>query len=134
MPSVIDKIISKLEEYDINLYQEYAYDKEKCHYFMVEDMVICLNKREKSLSISFKATSKPERVANNILILQEIPGINKDFEIMDSFIFNEKGTLLTGDVAYKEVEKCIGDDRVREYIISQQQLSFLLNSKNLGNC
>lgn len=134
MSNVIDLIISKLEEYGINLYQEYSYDKKKSHYFMAEDMVICLNKKDKSLGVSFKATAKPERVANNIFILQEIPGINEDFEILDSFVFNKKGKLLVGDKAYKEVENCIGEDKIREYIIAQQQLHALVTSKKFGNC
>lgn len=134
MSNIIDLIVSKLEEYGIDLYQEYSYDKKKSHYFMAEDMVICLNKKDKSLGVSFKATSKPEKVANNIFILQEIPGINEDFEIMDSFIFNGKGKLLTGDKAYKEVDKCIGEDKIRDYIITQQQIHMLVSSKKLGHC
>lgn len=134
MSSVIDLIISKLEEYGIDLHQQYAYDKKKNHYFMAEDMVICLNKKEKSLGVSFKATVKPERVANNIFILQEIPGIDENFEILDSFIFNKDGKLLVGDKAYEEVEKCIGEDKVREYIITQQQVHALVTSKKFGNC
>jgi hypothetical protein len=131
MSKVVDKIISKLEEYGIEIYHHYSLDKN--YYFLVEEMIICLEEEE-NLSISFKATTKPEVVANNILLLQEIKEVNKDFSIAESFIYNEKGEFLMGDKSHKEVEKSIGNEKVKEYVLNQQQLQYLLTAKKIGNC
>lgn len=127
----VENILKKLDEYGFELYNQYS-DENNNHYFMIDDMVLCYDDNDGILSIAFKASSKPEKVANNILILKEINGIN-DIEIMESFIYKGK-EILSGKDAHNYIEKVRGKKEIGKYIQKQNQIQMLLYSKIYGNC
>jgi len=127
----VENILKKLDEYGFELYNQYS-DENNNHYFMIDNMVLCYDEIDETLSIAFKASTKPETVANNTLILKEINGI-KDIEIMESFIYKGK-EVLSGNEAHKYVEKVHGNKEIGKYINKQNQIQILLHSKIYGNC
>ena len=127
----VENILKKLDEYGFELYNQYS-DENHNHYFMIDDMVLCYDDNDEILSVAFKASSKPESVANSILILKEIDGI-KGFEIMESFIYKGK-EMLSGKEAHNYVEKVHGKKEIGKYIQKQNQIHMILSSKINGNC
>jgi len=127
----VEKILKKLKEYGFKIYNQYS-DDDGNYYFMIDNMVISYDINCKVLSIAFKASTKPEVVANNVLILKEVDEI-KDFIIMESFIY--KGTkILSGKEAHKYIEETHGKKEVGKYIREQNELDILLYSKYFGHC
>jgi hypothetical protein len=127
----VENILKKLDEYGFELYNQYS-DENNNHYFMIDDMVLCYDDNDKILSIAFKASTIPEHVANSLLILKEIDGIN-DIEIMESFIYKGK-EILSGEEAHNYIEKVHGNKEIGKYINKQNQIQILLHSKIYGNC
>lgn len=126
----VKKILKKLDEYGFELYNQYSDDNN--YYFIIDDMVLCYDDNDEILSVAFKASTKPEKVANNTLILKEIEGI-KDLEIMESFIYKGK-EILSGKDAHKYIEKVHGKKEIGKYLQKQNQIQMLLYSKKHGNC
>jgi hypothetical protein len=105
-------IKQKLDEYGIEVVNRYDCNEES--YFVTDDMIICYRGEADRLAISFDAGLIPERVANNIMILQEIEGLNHDFEIMDSFRYGVKQKFVTGKEAHEAVIKSIESEYQRK--------------------
>lgn len=131
MTQGVKKILKKLEEYGFELYNQYT-DENDNQYFIIDDMVLCYDDNNGILSVAFKASLRPENVANSILILKEIDEI-KDFHIMESFIYKGKD-ILSGDEAHEYVEKVHGNKEIGKYISKQNEIQILLHSKFYGNC
>jgi len=126
----VEQILKKLDEYGFELYNQYS--DENNYYFIIDDMVLCYDDNDEILSVSFKASTKPEKVANNVLILKEIDGI-KGLEIMESFIYKGK-EILSGKDAHEYIKKVYGKKEIGKYIKKQNQIQTLLYSKRHGNC
>jgi len=127
----VEKILKKLDEYGFKLYNQYS-DENNHYYFIIDDMVLCYDDNDEILSVAFKASTKPETVANNVLILKEIDGI-KNLTIMESFIYKGK-EILSGKDAHEYIEKVYGKKEIGKYIRKQNQIQMLMYSKNHGNC
>lgn len=127
----VEKILEKLDEYGFELYNQYS-DENNNYYFIIDDMVLCYDNNDGILSVSFKASTKPEKVANNVLILKEIDGI-KGLEIMESFVYKGK-EILSGKDAHEYIKKVYGKKEIGKYIEKQNQIQTLLYSKRHGNC
>lgn len=126
----VEQILKKLDEYGFELYNQYS--DENNYYFIIDDMVLCYDGNDEILSVAFKASTKPEKVANNVLILKEIDGI-KGLEIMESFIYKGK-EILSGKDAHEYIKKVYGKKEIGKYIKKQNQIQTLLYSKRHGNC
>ena len=127
MSDMLIKIEKKLLEYGFDIYDKYKVEGTQ-FLFLVNDMVIFVDEETDETSISFQATTKPDVVANNILILKEIPELDNIF-IMDSFIFNDKKEMIRGDKAFKLIEESIGNQAVDEYIKELTYASVLKNAE-----
>jgi hypothetical protein len=128
--SRLAKLVSKkLSEYDYQIYKEF--EEEKHDIIFTEDMVVYIFP-ENTLGISFQATAKADVVANNVMILNEIPEV-MDIEIMDSFIYNTKNEVVQGDEAYEIVENSIRQAAINEYV-RQQIYKNLLEDVECHSC
>lgn len=112
MSNLIDKVKDKLEEYDIPIYEHYPIDDDE-NVLFVEDMMLVVKEKDSELGVSFQVTSKPELVANNILILKEIPDI-KDVNIMESFVFTNDRKIICGEEAFNLVHDAIEQDIIQD--------------------
>jgi len=124
-------IKDKLDEYGIEIYTDYALSDHE-HAFMVEKMALFLDKEKKSLGISFHAESRPETVANNVLIFSEISEIEK-IEIMESFIVDSNNRFVSGEKAFEEIyNKMI--EQIAGMVLKEQSYSQLLMSNKGYEC
>jgi len=132
MSELTDKIKKKLGEYGIKIYDHYQGEIEDEYIFLAEDMVIFARDKNKEVGISFQATTKPDIVANNLLILQEVEEI-ESIDIMESFVFNEKRQMISGDEAFNLIIKSIKSQAVKEYA---EHLCFreILEKSNCHEC
>lgn len=122
-------VSKKLSEYDYQIYKEFEEDEHDI--IFTEDMVVYIFP-ENTLGISFQATAKADIVANNVMILNEIPEV-MDIEIMDSFIYNTKNEVIQGNEAYELVENSIRQEAINEYV-RQQIYKNLLEDVECHSC
>jgi len=126
MSDLLTKIEKKLLEYGFDIYDQYKVEDEQW-LFLVTDMVIFVDINTGETNISFQATTKPDTVANNILILKEIPDLD-DLRVMDSFIFNDNKQMIKGDEAFKLIQSSIENKAVEKYVKGLTYASLLNNS------
>lgn len=127
IPELIEK---KLDEYGIEIVNQYDCDGE--YYFCTADMIICYREKFKKLSVSFDASTIPERVGNNIMILQEVEGLNHDFEILDSYIYGREQKFVTGKKAHEAVKKAIETKFLSEFQRKEAMFQQLLSGAVVG--
>lgn len=113
MASLTTKVRKKLEEYGIEIFNDYQIDKTNEYVFYAENMIIFVSETEPSISITFQATAKPERSATLALILNEIP--KTPINIMEPFIFDQNNKFVSGEAAYKLIEKVDKTKIAEEY-------------------
>ena len=98
MSNLVKLVEDKLNQYGFIMIRDYPVEDD--HMFETGDMMIFVNDEKKTLSISFKASTRPEDVSKQILILKEIDEISFTY-IMDSFTYDAKSNLITGDDAHE---------------------------------
>lgn len=131
MPDLIKTVKEKLQQYGMKIYDHYDIEgTDDEHVFLVEDMIIFVRKYEKSASIAYQATTRPDIAAKNLLVISEVESI-QHLDIMDSFIYNEENELVSGDEAYDLVDEAKKQSAVVDYIQEQtMQKIFFQNSSN----
>lgn len=131
MSDMLTKIEKKLLEYGFDIYDQYKVEDEQW-LFLVTDMVIFVDINTGETNVSFQATTKPDIVANNILILKEIPELD-DLRVMDSFIFNDYKQMIRGEEAFELIQSSIENKAVEKYV---KELSYasLLNNSDCHEC
>jgi hypothetical protein len=113
MPELFQNIYDKITEFDFENIDHYPSGDEGVYILAADELVIYINDKNKSIAISFLANTKPEVAANDILILKQIPQIEK-IEIMESFIFNNDD-MLSGKEAFEVLYSSIKLEGIREY-------------------
>lgn len=113
MASLTKKVRKKLDEYGIEIFNDYQIDKTNEYVFYAENMIIFVSESEPSISITFQATAKPERSATLALILNQIP--KTPINIMEPFIFDQDNRFVSGSEAYKLIEKVDKTKIAEEY-------------------
>jgi hypothetical protein len=126
-----DMIINKIAEYGLLLSSDYPTD-DNAHCFIVEGMIIFLDHKNDSLSITFQADSKPEDVASNLLILCEVDGI-EDISIMESYMYDKDGNFITGEDAHNLVKDSLVAKAFKK-VAKQTVYTEILNKVNCFNC
>ena len=113
----IDAIVDKLSEYGMAIYTDYP-TEDQGHCFMVRDMIIFLDEEDDSLAITFQADSKPEDVASNLMILNEIEGVT-EISIMESFIYDRNNKFVSGNEAHIIVRSALIEDAFKKVATHQ---------------
>ena len=126
------KVIKKLKEYGIKIFNDYEIKNENEYIFYVEDMILFVNDKENYISITFQVTTKPERSATLALILNQIK--SPELHIMEPFIFNTKNEFVSGEKAYKLIKNTDRHDMLNEYQKQKNYTDILMNSKKLHEC
>jgi len=106
MSDKMDSIIEKFNEYGMIIFRDYPINNSdtKQHVFICEGMVLFLDYKDDSLSVSFYAGLKPEDVSRNTLILNEIEDFD-DLYIMESYILDNHNKFICGEEAFKLLKK-----------------------------
>lgn len=124
MIEIKDKLVEKLKEYDIKIFDEFKSGKEDV--IMAEHCVIGCEKNE--VFINFHIGSSSAFAARIILILKEIKEIKKFF-IGDDFIFDDDGKFLEDEEAVKYHQKTIAKEIIDGFVASRTSVNMLLSSE-----
>ena len=130
MPEV-KKVANKFKEYGMKLFTDYPVEKNE-HCFMVDNMIVYLDKKDNTIAVSFLASSKPEEVANYMMILNEIENLNEIF-VMDSFVYDLNDKFVSGDDAHKLVKESIQHEALKEFAKRQTYIE-VLSKANCFDC
>lgn len=129
--SLTKRVNQKLDEYGIEIFNDYPIEEEGEHVFYAENMILFVSDDENSISVTFKATTKPERSATLALILNQIKNVTMN--IMEAFIFDKDDQFISGMDAYKAVERVDKEKLIQEYH-NQVMLAELLESAECHEC
>ena len=127
----VSDVVKKFEQYGMRLFSDYP-TVENQHCFMVENMIVYLDKKECTVAVSFLASLKPEEVANNMMILSEIKGL-KDIFVMESFVYDINDKFVSGDAAHRLVKNNIEHEALKNFAKRQTYLE-VLNKANCYEC
>lgn len=130
MVKMVGLIKNKVEEYGIPILKHHD-GEENQYVFFCQDMVIFVHPDNKSVSVAFQATTKPDVAAMNTLILSEIKNI--DIDIMESFICCKDNKLVSGDEAYALIRDTIKAEGASDYM-REEAFTHLLNSVPCHEC
>jgi hypothetical protein len=123
--SIVDNVRSKAEEYGLEIFNDYPIEGKE-YIFFIEDMMLFVNEEEKTIGVSFQASTRPERVGNMILILNEI---NEELDIVESFIFDKNNRYLSGEKAFELIERTKQSETIQSFLKDQTLREILLKSK-----
>ena len=123
----VDDVIKKLTEYGMALYTDYP-TQDQGHCFITKEMIIFLDEDDDSLAITFQADSKPEDVASNVLILNEIDRVT-DISIMESFIYDKDNKFISGNDAHELVNNTIIETAFQKIAKQQAYFAILQNAE-----
>ena len=121
-----NKVIQKLKEYGIEIYNVHANSKDDEIVITAENMtIIC---KDNNVYVNFHIIAKPSFSARIVLILKEI----KKMKVLigEDFVFDENGKFMDGEEAemyHKEFQKKI---TISQFLEQQQQLYFLSKAKS----
>ena len=128
---IVDETRTKLEEYGINIFTDYPLNETE-HLFMADSMLLFVHTEQHEVGISFQAETRPKTVANSVLIILEIESIS-DVDIMESFVVAEDNKFISGEEAFKLIDKKNQYQAMGE-IFKDQALSDLLMNNTSGEC
>jgi len=120
MDSICDLLKTKLNEYGYKIYQLNETSDKNQFCLMTESMMIFIDEKERSLTLSFEYTLEPEKVGQNIMIINEIDQV-KFIYISESYMFDDLNKrYVVGSKAKELVFKLRKNLILRE--ITEQQL------------
>lgn len=125
--SLSEKYKEKLFEFNFGIISGYCIDKTKEYMIITDDMILAVNDGDKTVSVAFEATTKPDTVAKRMMILSEVEG-TKGLSVMESFVF-ENNQLVTGDEALKIAHKRLGREIINEFLKNQVYAEIIQSEK-----
>lgn len=129
--SLTKQVTQKLDQFGIGINNDYEVEKKSEHVFYTDEMILFVNDGDSSISVTFKATTKPERSATLALILNQVD--DAAIHIMEGFIFNEDNQFLSGEKAYNLIERYDKTKLIEEYH-KQRIYQEILESEHCHEC
>ena len=131
MKVTVNTVIEKLSEYGFGLFTDYP-TEDQGYCFVTKGMIIFLDEDDDSIAITFQADSKPEDVASNLLIINEIEDVT-EISIMESFIYDKDNKFISGNKAHDIVK---GDIILKAFkeLAKQQTYTEILKNVEGYNC
>ena len=131
MESIVDKVIEKFVEYNVGILTDYE-TEDRGHCVVTPGMLVFVDNDDNTISIAFQADQKPEDVATNLLILNEIEDITH-ISIMESFIHDSNQNFISGQEAHDLVKQDIITQAFQK-VAKQQAYNEILKSTDCFNC
>lgn len=128
---IVDSTRDKLDEYGIRIYTDYPLNEEE-HLFMADNMLLFVHTETNEVGISFQAETKPQTTANSVLIVLEIDGV-ENVDIMESFVVDENNKFISGEKAFKLIDRKNQYEAMNE-IFRDQAYAEILMKGTLGEC
>ena len=133
MEGFCDLVQDKLKEYGYEIYHIAKTSNEKEICIMTESMMVFVNDKENSITLSFEYTLDPEKVAQNMMIVNEVEEIEYVY-ISESYIFDpEQKKYIVGKEA-KEIAQKLATDRVMKEFTKDQIFSHILATQKCHEC
>jgi len=132
MGKLISEVENKLTEYGISIYDHHPIENGE-YVFLAEDMIIYAREKDNSMTVAFQATTKPDVVANNTLLLLEIDSL-VDIDISDSFIFDENKKLIFGSEAFNLIKQSIKIEAMKKASEDRIYEEILIKTDNCSEC
>jgi len=133
MDDFCSMVIDKLKEYGYEIYNISPTSNEKEICIMTESMMVFVNDNDESITISFEYTLDPEKVAQNMMILNEVQEV-KIVYIAESYIFDpEQKKYIIGQKAKEIANKIATEKMLREYT-KDQVYSHILATQKCHEC
>jgi hypothetical protein len=133
MSEICGLIKHKLNEYGYEIYEitETSYNREFC--IMAESVMIFVNELEKSLTLSFECTLEPEKVAQRIMVINEIDEVSLVY-ISESYIFDKvTEKYIVGDHA-KQVACEMEQSKLLKEITRKRLYCHILKTQKCHEC
>ena len=128
---IVENTRTKLEEYGIQIYTDYPLNEQE-YLFMADNMLLFVHTENHDIGISFQAETRPKPVANSLLIVLEIEGVT-NVDVMESFVIDEKRNFVSGEKAFKMIDKKNQDQALSE-VFREQAYSDILMNNTSGEC
>ncbi len=128
---IVDCTRDKLEQYGIRIYTDYPLNEEE-HLFMADNMLLFVHTENNEIGISFQAETRPQTAANSTLIVLEIDGV-EDVDVMESFVVDEHNKFISGENAFKLIDKKNQYEAMNE-IFKDQVYAEILMKGTAGEC
>lgn len=128
---IVEDTRLKLEEYGIQIYTDYPLNEQE-HLFMADNMLLFVHIENHEVGVSFQAETRPKTVANSLLIVLEIESVS-DIDIMESFVVDEDKKFISGEKAFKIIDKKNQYQALNEVFKEQAYTELLLNGTS-GEC
>lgn len=126
--AIVDKTRTKFKEYGLEIFNDYPIGDTGEYVFFVEDMVVFIDIKANTIGVSFQVETKPEKVAQMILILNEIEA-STEIDVMESFTFDNNNQFLSGDKAYNLVEQSKEGKIIHDFVTKQAYRNLLVKSE-----
>lgn len=128
---LIDKIKDVLDEHKVTTLTSY---KLKDIFYLITDfMIITYSENNHMIDISFHIATRPDISAFFILLLKDFDEI-KYINVMESYMKDEKGQILTGDECIEKHQKNVKDIIIDNFVKEQLQLHYLQTCRMGGVC
>ena len=118
----IDKIVDSLTKENIEIADQYTFDENK-NVIFTDYSILHYDSLSKVLSISFNVSASPDVVSKQMLLLKRIRGIK--LEVVESFWYDEKYEMISGEKAYKEFNKDLTNKIIEDFVRNQSQIHSL---------
>jgi len=128
---IIESTRTKLEEYGIQIYTDYSLNEQE-YLFMADNMLLFVHTVNNDIGISFQAETRPKPVANSLLIVLEIEGVT-NIDVMESFVIDEDRNFVSGEKAFKMIDKKNQNQALSEVFRDQAYSEILMNNTS-GEC
>jgi hypothetical protein len=129
--SIVEGVRTKLEGFGITIYTDYPLSEQE-HLFMADNMLLFVHTKSCDVGVSFQAETRPKTVANSLLIILEIDSI-ANVDIMESFVIDEDKNFVSGEKAFKIVEKK-NQYQALNKVFKEQAYSNILMYNTAGEC
>lgn len=133
MDDFCSMVIDKLKEYGYQIYNVSPTSNEKEICIMTESMMLFVNDNDESITISFEYTLDPEKVAQNMMILNEVQEVKLVY-IAESYIFDPEQKKYTVGQKAKEVANKIATDEMLRQYTKDQVYSHILATQKCHEC
>ena len=129
MDGMCKLVKNKLIEYGYEIYNLTKTSNKKEFCLMTDSLIIFINEKEDSLTLSFECNLEPEKVGQSIMILNEIYSI-KSIYISESYIFDEDNKkYIVGDDAKDLAFNRTRTEMLRQITQEQLYCNMLLTHK-----
>lgn len=130
MSDKLSAIVDKMAEYGMIIFRDYPIEETKTmqHVFICENMVLFLDHKDGSLSVSFHASSRPEEVSRNTLILNEMEEFDELY-IMESYVVDNNNEFICGDDAFNIVRESVEATIIKKVFEKTQYEQILRTAK-----